>query len=93
MQRRRTDGLVEALVTGQEQFVDEAVHSRSAAANGGRGEAARRAVRPAREVPVPAAASKTTARGELWAVLTSRRELRRAILLHDVLGPPKGLQP
>ena len=45
--------------------------------------------KPLASGPVP----KTDTRRELLAALASRQALRRAILLQEVLGPPKALQP
>ncbi len=96
MQRQRTDELLQALVTGREQLIEEAVQARSTASRAGPQEEAAREVReraPRRETPAPAPVPRTDARGELLAALASRQALRRAILLQEVLGPPKALQP
>ena len=96
MQRQRADEPLEALSTGREQLIEEAVQSRSTGPSDLPREEAVREVRaraPRREPPAPAPVPRTDARGELLAALTSRQALRRAILLQEVLGPPKGLQP
>ena len=97
MQRHHKDELLAALVTGREQFIDEAAQARSTAARDvpQRDVLHEEAVRepaPRREVPAPAPVPSTNARGELLDTLTSRQALRRAILLHEVLGPPKALE-
>ena len=96
MQRQRTDELLEALSTGREQLIEEAVQSRSTAPREAPREEAVREVReraPRREPPARAAVARTDARGELLAALASPQALRRAILLEEGLGPPNGLQP
>ena len=93
MQRQRRDELLEALSTGREQLIEEAVQSRSTARRDAPPEEAVREPSPRRETSAPAPVPRTTARSELLAALTSRQALRQAILLHEVLGPPKSLQP
>ncbi len=96
MQRQRRDGLLAALSVGWEQLIEEAAQARSIAPREVPREDAVREVRepvPRRETSAPAPVPRTDARGELLAGLASREALRRAILLQEVLGPPKGLQP
>ena len=92
MQRQRRDELLEALSTGREQLIEEAVQSRSTARRDAPPEEAVRESAPRKETPAPAPLPRTTPRGELLQALASRQALRRAILLHEVLGPPKALQ-
>ena len=93
MQRQRTDELLEALVTGREHLIVDAAQPRSTAPRDAPREDAVREPAARREPPVPVPVPRTDARAELLAALTSRQALRRAILLQEVLGPPKALQP
>lgn len=92
MQRHRTDELWEALVTGREQLIADAAQLRRTAPRDAPHEEAVRERAPKRETPAPAPVPRTNARGELLQALTSRHALRRAILLHELLGLPKALE-
>ena len=92
MQRHRTDELLEALVTGREHLIADAAQLRRTAPRDVPHEEAVRERAPKRETPAPASGPRTNARGELRAALASGHALRRAILLHEVLGPPKALE-
>ena len=92
MQRHRKDELLEALVTGREHLIEDAAQSRSTAPRDVPHEEAVREPAPKREPPAPPPVPRTTARAELLQALTSGQALRRAILLYEVLGPPKALE-
>ena len=92
MQRHRTDELVEALVAGREPRLEEAAQSRHTAPRAVPHEEAVREPALRREAAAPVPVPRTTARGELLAALSSGPALRRAIVLQEVLGPPKALQ-
>ena len=93
MQRHRTDERLEALVAGREHLIAEAAQARSTAPRDVPREEAVQEPAPRRETAAPAPVPRTNARGELRAALSSGPALRRALLLHEVLGPPKALQP
>ena len=96
MQRPHTDEPLAALSTGWEQLIEVAAQARSTAPREVPREDAVREVwepAPRKEPPAPAPIPRTDARGELLQALASRQALRRAILLQEVLGPPKALQP
>ena len=93
MQRHRRDELLGALVTGREHLIEEAVRARSTAPRDVPREEAVRERTPRRETAAPVPVPRPDPRGELLQALASRQALRRAILLHEVLGPPKALQP
>ena len=92
MHRHRTDERLEALVTGREQRREEVAQSRRTVPREVPHEEAVREPVPGRETPAPAPVPRTTVRSELLAALSSGPALRRAILLQEVLGPPKALQ-
>ena len=92
MQRHRTDELLEALVTGREHLIADAAQSRSTAPRAVPHEEAVREPNRKREPPALTPVPRTTAHGELRAALASGHALRRAILLREVLGPPKALE-
>lgn len=93
MQRQRTNELLEALRTGREQLIADAAQPQSTAPRDVPREETVREFAPERESPTPAPVPRMNARGDLLAALSSRQALRRAILLQEVLGPPKALQP
>ena len=92
MQRHRTDELLEALVTGREHLIEDAAQSRSTAPRDVPHEEAVREPAHKREPPAQTPVPRTNPRGEILDMLTSGHALRRAILLHEVLGPPKALE-
>ena len=92
MQRHRADGPLEALAAGREHLIEEAAQSWRTARRDVPRERAVRGPAAGSEVPVPAPLPRATARGELLGALRSRQALRRAILLHEILGPPQALE-
>jgi hypothetical protein len=92
MQQHRTDGPLEALVRGRERFIEKAARARRTAPRKFPPVEGVRKPVPKRENRAPAPAPRTTARAELLAALSSRQVLRRHILLHEILGPPKALE-
>ncbi len=93
MQRHRRNELLEALVTGREHLIEEAAQAWSTTRRDAPPEEAVREPVTRSTIPTPAPQPRRNARRELLDALSSRQALRRAILLHEVLGPPKALQP
>ena len=92
MHRQRTDELLEALTAGREQLIADELRRRSTAPPAAPAERPVRAPAHDAATPAPTAAPAPNARRELIDALRSRQALRRAILLHDILGPPKALE-
>ena len=98
MRRKPSGGLIEALTDGREPSLARAITpqitsdevlawERTSRERAGRDRAAR-ATAPS--APPPPTES---AREELLRLLRARRSLRLAVLLQEVLGPPRSLQP
>ena len=92
MYRQRTDELREALAASREHLGEEAARPRRTAARDLPPETAVREPILKQEVAASAPVPRSAAGGELFAALSSGQALRRAILLHEVLGPPKALE-
>jgi hypothetical protein len=92
MQRHRQPGLVEALVIGRVQHIERAARPQTAASE----EAPRAPVvqerPPNSEPPEPPPLRRRNARWDLIDALASPAALRHAILLQEILGPPKALR-
>jgi hypothetical protein len=87
MHRIREVGLLQALIEGREEEVGRALRSEAAPA-----EDERVRERPKQaESPPPRPAPPSPARG-VRELLASRRSLRQAMILHEVLGPPTSLR-
>jgi len=93
MHRQSTEERRAARIAGGEQFLEDTAQPRSTAPREVPHEEVARARAPRKETPAAMSARRSDARRELLAALASRQALRRAILLHEVLGPPKALQP
>ncbi len=92
MQAHRTDELLATRVTGREPRLEEAAQSRDTAPRDIPHENAVREPASGSETPRPPPVPRTNARDELREALRSGQTLRRAILLHEVLGPPKAFE-
>ena len=93
MERQRERGRWEALATGREPLIEAPLWPEAAASEEVSREQPIRERVPRPELPIPPPARTPHIRHALINELTSRGALRRAILLHEVLGPPRSLQP
>ena len=95
MQGHREGEPRQAPITRRAQLIEDVSRPENATPAGTPREQPLREVRegaPGKETPPPAPARGTNARRELRAALSSPQALRRSILLHEVLGPPKAFQ-
>ncbi|MGD9891754.1 MAG: hypothetical protein AB7R89_02180 [Dehalococcoidia bacterium] len=94
MQRIRASGLLQSLVAGREDLIDQLLRSEAVTE-----EEDRPPKRAARSEPLPPSPSPAsappvrpaTAPG-IRQIFSSRRALRQAMILNEVLGPPKSLR-
>ena len=90
MQRIRDVGLLQALVDGREDVIRQVLRSEAPVPPAVE-EQARERAKPA-EPPSPAPSNRPPPARTLRRLLGSRRSLRQAMIVSEVLGPPKSLR-
>ena len=92
MQRIQKSGLLQVLVAGREDVIEQLLRSEAVPAEEERKpERAHRAEPP--PSPPPSAPIRQAPVPGVRQLLTSRRSLLQAMILNEVLGPPKSLRP
>jgi hypothetical protein len=94
MRRIQESGLLQVLVAGRENLIDQLLRSETVPAEEERRHkrAERTDPSPAPPSPPPLEPARSAPAPGIRGILASRRSLRQAMILNEVLGPPKSLQ-
>jgi hypothetical protein len=92
MQRIRGSGLLQTLVAGREDLIGQLLRSEVVPADEEQQHERAKRTEPPPRTPSPVAPIRPARVPGVRQLLASRRSLRQAMILNEVLGPPKSLR-